>query len=349
MKLFVSGGSGFVGSSLTRQAISFGVNVFNIDIANKSQGLPQLENCHISSEYSQLIGNVTDSVMLSALIREFNPHAFIHCAGGTSWKKGIQTADGATATIGVLDAVKVYYSGLSEDAQKTFKFIVPFDTSVFGSLTGLASEFSGMSPLAPQSIDGGKACIDLNLIQGWMAETGIPVIFVGASALYGKWQPDEAFLPQLITSAFKNEEFEISRANDTLDWLHVDDFAQGLICAAIKGEPNATYLLSARSERRKIDIANNVMTILDGLAPRKDLLGYGELIKEHSPSNTPEILCALNTIEAETKLGWYPKHNLLLGMREIVAWHLEQSHPKRILQNNKAANEDIPQRGLAAE
>ncbi len=347
MRLFISGGCGFVGSSLVRQAVSLGINVFNIDTRNSPQGAPQLEETNTANCYSQLIGDVTDSVMLSALLREFKPHVFVHCAGGIQDKKGILTAQGATATIGVLNAVQTYVSSLSENDLKDFRFIVPFDTSAFGSLSIHRAEFSGMNPINPQSILGGRASLDLALIQGWVAETQVPTIYTGASALYGSWQQADAYIPTLIGEALTQQNITIPHAQNTLDWLHVDDFSNGILKTSLKGEQNKTYLFSARSERRNIDIANNIATILDGLTPALQGQSYRTRLQE-GKSNTP-LRCALDSTLAETKLGWHPKQNLLMGLRENVAWHLSHTHSKLMAQINKAANGGHSTSGLAAE
>ncbi|MFC7291634.1 NAD-dependent epimerase/dehydratase family protein [Hirschia litorea] len=344
MRLFVSGGCGFVGSSLVRQAVSLGINIFNVDTRNTPQGAPQLEGSNNAKCYSQLIGDVTDSIMLSALLREFKPHALIHCAGGIQQKKGTTTTQGATATIGVLDAVQSYFANLTDEAKKEFRFIIPFDTSVFGSLDIHKAEFSGMHPINPQTILGGRAALDIALIQGWANETHIPIIYAGASALYGSWQQAEAYIPSTIRQALNHQSISIPRAQDTLDWLHIDDFANGLLQTAIKGEQNKTYLFSARSERRNIDIANNVATILDGLLPTSQGESYRTRLQEEN--SLPPLRCALDSTPAETKLGWHAKQNLLMGLRENVAWHLNQMPAAH---KEKAANGGSPTSGLAAE
>ncbi|ACT60068.1 NAD-dependent epimerase/dehydratase family protein [Hirschia baltica] len=349
MRLFVSGGCGFVGSSLVKQAVINGSHVFNMDMRNTAQIAPQLAEVKGKKNYSQLIGNVTDSVMLSALLKEFKPDAFIHCAGGLSEKHGTPSLQGAEATIGVLEAVKTYYKSLDETAQKKFKLVIPFNTLIYGSLNGSVAEFDTNTPLSTTSITAARAVMDLVLVNGWSAETKIPVIYAGASAIYGPNQNSDALIPSVLKAAVKQTSISPDRAYDTLDWLHVDDFADGLLAAAKSGKNGHTYLFSGRSERRHIDITTNVLMILDGVYPRNDHQSYKVLLHDAPQSQTAPLRCALSPIKAETDLNWYAKNNLLMGLRETVIWNMQKLAPKFTVQTNKAANSNFSASGLAAE
>lgn len=349
MRLFVSGGCGFVGAPLVKQAISNGSHVFNMDMRNTAQIAPQLADVKAHKNYSQLIGNVTDSIMLSALLKEFKPDAFIHCAGGLSEKHNTPSLQGAEATIGVLEAIKSYFQSLDKEAQKTFKLIIPFNTLVYGSLNGNAVEFDTKTPLSANSITAARAVMDLVLVNGWSAETKIPVIFAGASALFGPYQQNHAFIPKLLKSALSQTPVALERPYDTLDWLHVDDYAEGLWAAAEFGKNGQTYLFSGRTERRCIDIATNMMMALDGIAPRDGNESYKKLMAEIPTSQTAPLRCALSPIKAETELNWRASRNLLMGLRETVMWHVEKIAPKTGHAKQKAAIRNISSNGLAAE
>jgi|GEM_PF-1418686 len=346
MRIFVSGGCGFVGASLVKKAVEKGHHVFNIDLKNTAQIAPQLAPVKSKENYSQLIGNVTDRIMLAALMKEFKPDAFIHCAGGVTQKNGTPNFQGSEATLGILNAVKIYVESLNDEARNAFKFIIPFNTLVYGPLTGSKVEFDTHDSLSSSSVSTARAVMDLILANAWSAETGIPVIYCGASALYGPHLSYDNLIPTLVKNASKEAITKVLDPNNSYDWLHVEDYTSGLLAAAHSGVGNETYLFSARAERRNIDIATNAMLSLDGLLLRDDGRSHIQFIQEDTSSSISPYRCALNAGKAERELNWFAKHNLLMGLRDTVSYYLPEQFSA---DTKKAANSNQTIRGLAAE
>ncbi len=323
----ISGGAGFVGSAVARRATSLGHTVFNIDRKNEASVAPQLKQAQLSGRYSQVIANVSDATMLAALMREYKPDAVIHCAGGASLEKGELSTGGLAATLGVLEAVSMYLGSAGAEIKDKFRLVLPFRASALGGLEADEDAFDETMMLSPTCREGALEAAGLTMAQGWQDEFDLPTVYAGASILYGPWQNKDALIPALTRTALSGAPIAPAFPNETQDWLHVDDFASGLIAAAELGDVRENFLFSASGVRRNFEIAQMVCKILDGKRPRADGGSYADQVR-FNKDETQALKCALSPAAAENRLGWAPEHQLLMGLATTVGWLLDNMPPQ---------------------
>ncbi|MEJ2218806.1 MAG: GDP-mannose 4,6-dehydratase, partial [Gemmatimonadota bacterium] len=107
------------------------------------------------------------------------------------------------------------------------------------------------------------------------------------------------------------------------DWLHVEDHAEALCTVAEKGEPGRSYLIGGRSERHNIDVVRAVCAAVDELAPDNSIGPREALIRFVQDRPGHDLRYAIDPSSTETELGWKPAHSFEEGLRETVAWYLE--------------------------
>ncbi len=107
------------------------------------------------------------------------------------------------------------------------------------------------------------------------------------------------------------------------DWLPVADFASGILSAAETGAAFSSYDFTAGAERRDLDIAESVASILDGRRPR----GAGPWSELIDISGEPEDALPapmLDASPAEIELGWRPA-GFHAGLDRALNWLLQST------------------------
>ena len=106
------------------------------------------------------------------------------------------------------------------------------------------------------------------------------------------------------------------------DWLFVDDHARALLTVLGSGRVGETYVIGGRSERKNIDVVNEIVHIVDELVP--DKRGSRErLIEFVTDRPGHDLRYAIDPAKIGDELGWRPLQSFDRGIRETVSWYLE--------------------------
>ena len=89
MKLFVTGGAGFIGSAVVRLAISRGYHVVNLDAMTYAACEANLEAVQGNSKYEFERVDIRDRVALDKLFDLHQPDAVMHLAAETHVDRSI--------------------------------------------------------------------------------------------------------------------------------------------------------------------------------------------------------------------------------------------------------------------
>src|ERR1700722_3041384 len=93
MRLVVTGGAGFIGSALVREAIVRGHHVLNIDALTYAGDLRSCAEAasHPRYQFSQV--DISDGVSIVALLHDFEPQAIVHLAAESHVDRSIAEPD----------------------------------------------------------------------------------------------------------------------------------------------------------------------------------------------------------------------------------------------------------------
>ncbi|MBV1868738.1 MAG: dTDP-glucose 4,6-dehydratase [Marinosulfonomonas sp.] len=324
MKLLVTGGAGFIGSAVVRQAISDGHTVLNIDALTYAACLDNIASVSDHPNYQFLKADICDRAAMDGALHGFQPDAVMHLAAESHVDRSIdgpgafiQTNVNGTYTM--LEAARAFWDASGKPAE--FRFHHISTDEVYGSLgkTGLFTEDTPYAPNSPYSAS--KAASD-HLVRAWHETYGLPVVLTNCSNNYGPYHFPEKLIPVIILRALAGQPVPIyGTGENTRDWLFVEDHADALLCAMQNGTVGRTYNIGGENEATNIDIARTICRILDEKRPAKT--PYEDLITFVADRPGHDLRYAIDPTRIRTELGWRPSVTLAQGLEQTVQWYLD--------------------------
>jgi dTDP-glucose 4,6-dehydratase len=323
----VTGAAGFIGSALVRRLKARGVRrVVSVDALTYAGDVSRLESAGGEPGHRFVQLDVRERDALLALLREERPTVVFHLAAETHVDRSIDGPEAfvqanVVGTFRLLEALRRYRDELPAEDQAAFRVVNVSTDEVYGSLghDGVFTEESPFDPRSPYSAS--KAGAD-HMASAYFHTYGLPVIVTHATNNYGPYQFPEKLIPLALGRAIKGEPVPLYGTGENVrDWLHVDDHADGLIAAALRGRPGQVYLMGGGNERSNRDVLETLLSALNELAPTgRD---HRELISFVPDRPGHDFRYAVDISKAERELGWRPVVPFEQGLRETVAWYLE--------------------------
>ncbi len=350
MRIFVTGGAGFIGSALVRHLIDNSEHeVLNFDKLTYAGTLSTVERVASSNRYRFIQGDVCDAAAVRAAIAEFKPDVITHLAAESHVDRSIDgpgafVQTNVVGTYVMLAEARAYWLELGADEKTTFRFHHISTDEVYGSLgdTGLFTEETPYDPRSPYSAS--KAGSD-HLVSAWGHTFGLPVLITNCSNNYGPYHFPEKLIPLMIAKALDGEPLPVYGKGDQVrDWLFVEDHVRALQAVFERGEPGRTYNVGGHNERENIEVVHTVCAILDTLRPRADGQSYATQITSVADRPGHDKRYAIDASRIGAELGWTPAETFETGICKTVEWYLANEAWWRPLVAAKAAE----RRGITA-
>lgn len=349
MRIFVTGGAGFIGSALVRHLIEHSEHeVLNFDKLTYAGTLTTVERVATSNRYRFVEGDICDAEAVRAAIAEFKPDVVTHLAAESHVDRSIDgpgafVQTNVVGTYTMLAEARAYWLGLDDDAKATFRFHHISTDEVYGSLgdSGLFTEETPYDPRSPYSAS--KAGSD-HLVSAWGHTFGLPVLITNCSNNYGPYHFPEKLVPLMIAKALAGDPLPVYGAGDQVrDWLFVEDHVRALQAVFERGTIGRTYNVGGHNEKQNIEVVHTVCAILDRLRPREDGRSYAEQITSVADRPGHDKRYAIDASRINDELGWRPQETFETGIEKTVAWYLANEDWWRPLVAAKAAE----RRGVA--
>ena len=312
MKLFVTGGAGFIGSNFIRHLLSLGTKyqIVNYDKLTYAGNLANLNSVAENPHYSFVRGDICDATTVEDAMR--GCHAVVNFAAESHVDRSIYEPAPAIATN--LTGTFV----LLEVARKLNieRFVQVSTDEVHGDLASgaFAGEESPLKPSNPYSAT--KAGADL-LVLSYVRTYGFPGSITRSSNNYGPYQFPEKFLPLTIANALDHKPLPVyGDGKQQRGWLHVEDNCRGILAVLERGRIGEVYNIGALEVVENLAMARRVL----------QLLGKPEtlitLVKDR-PGHDRRYALVSDKIERE--LGWKPKVSLEDGLQQTIDWYRANS------------------------
>ena len=324
MKLLVTGGAGFIGSAVVRQAVAQGHEVVNLDALTYAACLDNVASVADAPGYTFVQGDIRDGAVLETVFTEHRPDAVMHLAAESHVDRSI---DGPGAfidtnvvgTCTLLQAARGFWEG--QGRPEAFRFHHISTDEVFGSL-GATGQFTEETPYDPRSpYSASKAASD-HLVRAWWHTYGLPVVLSNCSNNYGPYHFPEKLIPVVILNALAGKPIPVYGAGENVrDWLFVEDHADALLTVVTKGEVGRSYNIGGENEARNIDLVRMICTLMDEMVPEG--APHARLITFVTDRPGHDLRYAIDPRRMREELGWRPSVTLEEGLRRTVRWYLD--------------------------
>ena len=345
-KILITGGAGFIGSTLIRKLLSTtNTIIYNLDKLSYSGSLESINRLtkerNIEANRHNFIKIDLESYEdTHNAIKISKPDIIFHLAAESHVDRSIRNPgsfirSNIIGTYNLLESANNYYHTLETSRKKNFKLIHISTDEVYGSIDGnnKFNEDSKYNPNSPYSAS--KASSD-HLVRAWYKTYGLPSIITNCSNNYGPWQYPEKLIPTIILNALQGNRIPIYGTGKNIrDWLHVDDHVNGLIQISLHGEVGEAYCLGGNNEINNLDLAKmiceKINNVLKTGANHKNLI---KLIKDR-PGHDKRY--AIDSNKIKKKLNWAPIMKFDDGLEQTINWYIENTE---WCKNTKQSNEN---------
>jgi dTDP-glucose 4,6-dehydratase len=328
VKVLVTGGAGFIGTSVVRHLLGDGASVVNLDKLTYAGSNPPLGTLGEGGRYALEVADIADRAAVARLFAQHRPDAVMHLAAETHVDRSIDRADdfihsNLVGTFTLLEAARAYWEGLAGDAKARFRFHYISTDEVFGSL-GPDGHFTEETPYRPNNpYSASKAGAD-HLARAWHKTYGLPVVMTNCSNNYGPWQFPEKLIPLMILNAIEGKNLPVyGSGGNVRDWLYVADHAAALWTVVRQGRVGESYNIGGGEERSNIDLVRALCAVLDDELPQSPHRPHERLISFVADRPGHDLRYSMDDAKIRRELGWRPAESLATGLRRTVRWYLD--------------------------
>jgi dTDP-glucose 4,6-dehydratase len=328
--ILVTGGAGFIGSNFVldwfAQSDETVINLDKLTYAGNLENLATLKDdpCHIFVR-----GDIGDAKLVGKLLAEHRPRAVVNFAAESHVDRSIHGPEdfiqtNIVGTFHLLEAVRVYWSGLADAEKSGFRFLHVSTDEVYGSLSAQDPAFKETNRYEPNSpYSASKAASD-HLVRAYHHTYGLPVLTTNCSNNYGPYHFPEKLIPLMIVNAHAGKPLPVYGDGQQIrDWLYVKDHCSAIRCVLAKGKPGEVYNIGGWNEKANLHIVHTVCALLDELRSRADGKSYCEQITFVADRPGHDRRYAIDARKIERELGWKPVETFETGIRKTVKWYLD--------------------------
>jgi len=300
MRMFLTGGTGFIGAETLRLALEAGHEVLvHVRPDSAEQRLEPF-----AGRFERLDLNLNDGPALAAALRRFRPEVVLHLA----WS-------------GVANNARFDRRQFAENIEPSCTLVEAAAAAGVGAFIGMGSqgEYGAGSAMRedslpePTSLYGAAKIATLYLTRQLAVQAGMRHAWLRLFSTYGPGDNDGWLIPMLITEMLAGRRPRTTLGTQCWDWLHVEDVARGVL--AVATTPTATGVFNLGSGRA-VRVRDVVERIGDLAAPGMQLV-FGEI--PFRPDQVMHMEADISRLHQAT--GWQPRISIEEGLEGTVAWY----------------------------
>ena len=311
MKIFVTGGAGFIGSNFARMAIDntlpgledSDITVF--DALTYSGTLTNLQDINDSDRFTFVHGDIRNAEDVAAALPGHD--AIVHFAAESHVDRSVTDARVFVET-NVLGTQILLDQAL---ALKIPRFVHVSTDEVYGSIEeGSWDEAQPLLPNSPYSAS--KASSDL-LVRSYHVTHGLNTSITRCSNNYGTHHFPEKLIPLFVTNLLDGHKVPLYGDGQNIrDWLHVDDHCRGIALVLTQGRAGEIYNIGGGTELSNAELTKALLeaTSRDDsfIQPVADRLGHDRRY-------------SVDIQKISSELGYAPKVPFDEGLADVVQWY----------------------------
>ncbi len=310
MKLVVTGGAGFIGSSFVRLALREGWadQVINLDKLTYAGNLENVQPVADRPGYRFVQADIADGPAIEALFAAESPDAVVHFAAESHVDRSIHSPapviqTNLNGTFALLEAARKH---------KLARFVHVSTDEVYGSIDP-PHEADETYPLRASSpYSASKAGSDL-LALSYFATYKLNVSVTRASNNYGPYQFPEKLIPLMISNALEDKQLPVYGDGQQIrDWLYVEDHCRAIRSVLENGRPGEVYNIGGNCSLANLEVVHRILKAT----------GKPEsLITRVADRPGHDRRYALTNAKLTGETGWEPAMDFDRGLAATVDWY----------------------------
>lgn len=334
MKYIVTGGCGFLGSSISSKLVEKGNDVIVIDNLSRAGSKENYDWLKSKGSLNLLNDDITNWNNISRIIKDHQPDVIFHLAGQVAMTTSIQNPRldfeiNALGTLNILEAVRQY-------SEKT-GIIYSSTNKVYGDLEEYTYEEKNTRYVCKEHPSGFNEGITLNFhspygcskgaadqyILDYSRIFGLKTMVFRHSSMYGSRQYgtfDQGWISWFCQQAVKttkdpNTNFTISgNGKQVRDVLHADDMIDLYLTASKKIQENSGHAFNIGGG---IDNSLSLLELFDMCERELNVkLNYVSI----PPRASDQKFFVADINKAKSKLLWKPRVDKTIGIKKMLNW-----------------------------
>lgn len=312
MKIFVTGGAGFIGSNSIYYMLDKHPNyqIVCLDSLTYAGNMETLEDALKNPKFKFVKIDITDRENIFKLFESEKPDIVVNFAAESHVDRSIVNPEiflktNILGTQVLMDACRKYgitrYHQVSTD-------------EVYGDLPLDRPDlfFTEETPIHTSSpYSASKASADL-LVLAYHRTYGLPVTISRCSNNYGPYHFPEKLIPLMIANVLNDKPLPVyGDGKNVRDWLYVEDHCSAIDLIIHNGRVGEVYNIGGHNEKSNLEV---VQTIIN-------TLGKGE-IKFVADRAGHDRRYAIDPTKIHRELGWLPQTTFEDGIRRTIDWYL---------------------------
>lgn len=305
--VFVTGGTGFIGSYVAADLLDHGHDVVAYDLNTDPRILEKLE---IADDVDIVRGDVTDPTDVTRAVKESGATRIIHLAALLT----------TTAEENPRAALKVNIEGTSNvfEAATTVDSVERVAWASSAAIFAPPTNYDDGSDwwvteddlVKPDTLYGATKEYNEHQARVYREAHGLDDVALRPTVAYGPYRETggSAFLANIVEKPALGESFSVEYGDQEIDWQHVRDIAQAFRLAAFADEADLT--------KRVYNVRGELASIRDAAEVVKEILPEADL----TVSDEGELPWTqrLDMSAAQADLGYDPEYDLSRGFRDYI-------------------------------
>lgn len=312
MKIFVTGGAGFIGSNFIYYMLNnhHNYDIVCLDCLTYAGNLETLKDAFKNPHFQFAKIDITDRENVYKLFECERPDIVVNFAAESHVDRSITNPEvflktNILGTQVLMDACRKYgimrYHQVSTD-------------EVYGDLPLDKPNlfFTEKTPIHTSSpYSASKAAADL-LVLAYYRTYGLPITISRCSNNYGPYHFPEKLIPLMIANALNDKPLPVyGDGKNVRDWLYVEDHCSAIDLIIHNGREGEIYNIGGHNERSNLEVVETIIKTL----------GKGQIkfVKDRAGHDRRY---AIDPAKIHNELGWLPQTSFDEGIQRTIEWYL---------------------------